>query len=225
MKQPNWAGWSWYPQHGTVNLVRAEWKVPKVDCSAPPRPKKAPDISRAAVWVGLWGPNDAGDNRWLPQIGTASICVAGFARYFAIYQMYNGGGGGMSGPNTLDLRGLQPNDTIQAQVSYAGKHQGRLQFNISIKDITRGSTAGGYIDTAPNVPLVDAAYQGGVIVEDNGDTGDLARFNTPITIWNTLVAGGSGGANTRWTMVVSGTQIAKTGDVSQGSFTVTWLNY
>lgn len=223
-QQPNWAGWSWYPQQGTVNLARAEWKVPKVDCSAPPPPKKAPDISRVAVWVGLWGPDSAGNNRWLPQIGTASVCTAGLASYHAIYQMYNGSGGGTT-PNTLNLKGLKPGDTIEAEVSYAGTHSGRLQFNISIDDITRGSTTGGYIDTATNVPLVDAAYQGGAIVEDNGDTGDLAKFETPITISNTEVAGGSGGANTRWTMVVAGTQIAKTGDVSEGSFTVTWLNY
>ena len=222
--QPNWAGWSWYPHQGTVSLISAEWKIPQVDCTAPPPPKKAPDISRTAVWVGLWGPNDAGNNRWLPQIGTASLCVAGIPRYFAIYQMYNGAGGGTT-PNTLNLKGLQYGDTIQAKVSYAGRHQGRLQFNIFIKDITRNSTAGGYIDTAPNVPLVDAAYQGGAIVEDNGDMGDLAKFDTPITIRNIQVTGDAGGARTRWAMVVSGNQIASTGDVRKGSFSVTWHNY
>ena len=221
--QPDWAGWSWYPRQGTVTVARAEWKVPKVNCSAPPRPKKAPDLSRVAVWVGLWGPDYAGNNRWLPQIGTASLCVAGIPRYFAIYQMYNGAGGGTS-PATLSLKGLKPNDTVQAQVSYVRKYQGRLQFKISIKDITRNSTAGKYLVTPPNVPLVDAAYQGGALVEDNGDKGDLARFDTPITIRNIQVAGGSGGS-TRWTMAVSGSQIAKTGNVSKGSFTVTWLNY
>jgi hypothetical protein len=152
-----------------------------------------------------------------------SLCVAGIPRYFAVYQMYNGSGGGTA-PTTLSLNGLQPGDTIQAAVRYTGLSQGRLQFNISIKDITRSSTASKYIDTAPNVPLVDAAYQGGAIVENNGD-GALAKFDTPITIRNISVAGSAGGGRTSWAMVVPGAQIAKTGNVSNGSFTVTWLNY
>jgi hypothetical protein len=137
--------------------------------------------------------------------------------------MFHGTGGGTT-VNTLPLNGFQHGDTVQATVAYAGQSQGRLRFAVLIKDITRGSTAGGFIYTAPNVPLIDAAYQGGAIVENNVE-GALAKFDTPITIRNIKVTGDTGGAHTSWTMVVSGAQIAKTGNVSQGSFTVTWLNY
>jgi hypothetical protein len=189
---PNWSGYSVYPKHGTLTGSTATWRVPPVHC-------ESSGTQRAAVWTGLWGTNDSirKNHAWLSQIGTDSQCKNGHATYFIVYQLYHSNAEWCAFlPNWIFVhvcKGIRPvavtspaihaNDEIQAYVSYGGKAKdGKLKFLLDLTDVTAGSYFDQTVKVKAGTELSDAAGQGGVIVEDNGDGGGLARFN-PLQLW------------------------------------------
>jgi hypothetical protein len=197
---PNWSGYSVYPRHGTLNGSSATWRVPQVQC-------ESSGTQRVAVWVGLWGTNRSIKNgrAWLSQIGTDSQCRNGHATYFIVYQLYHSNAEFCAFlPNwifvhvckgiravTVMSPTIHANDEIDSFVSYSGKtRSGKLKFLLDLTD----NTTGKYVDetvkvdagTAPS----DAEAQGGVIAEDNGDSGGLAKFE-PLKLWLTVYTSAS----------------------------------
>ena len=247
--QSIYAGYSASPSKGTVSYALANWKVPKVTCN--PQTKFL-NISQVAVWVGLWGPvqNGSSDNNWLPQAGTTSQCgkVGSFNHdvYHAVYEIYNAKHAKTGDVTLFDVK---PGDSMFAQVEYAGPgtgaYKGKLRFWYDVYDNTsRQGNADYFYTTVNNVKLVNAAFQGGVIVEKVGGSwplsGDLPKFS-PITFTNVGVGqdlrdGPRNGLWTvyRWDMKNGKKTYATTGNVApatfpvpegHGSFTVTWANY
>jgi hypothetical protein len=231
----NWAGYSAHPLHGDVSYVLARWRVPKVGCDAPHLPYKA----GMAVWVGLWGRTVNPKTTWLPQAGTYSQCAEAFGLaatvYEAVVQLFHAGAHGFT-----ILMNVQAGDSIYAQVEYSGDNGGRLQFWYDVTDTTNGGQKQGYLHTTKGVSVdpVNAAYQGGAIVERamKGDdilpvSGGLPKFD-PIII-SQLSVGQDPPTTTswsvsRWEMLSSfkhGHDLAATGPLKSGSFTVTWKTW
>jgi len=228
-----YAGYSLHPDQGTVSYATAQWKVPAVSCAS----SSFKERSQVAVWVGLWGgPNNAtgtyGSNIWLPQAGTVSQCARfgpiSHSVYQAVYQMYNS----RTATDFKPLFDVNANDTMFAQVEYVGTHQRELKFWYDVTDKNTGAQSQNYFCTSKDVAPSDAAYQGGVIVDQvmkdpkAGISGYLPKFS-PINISHIGVGQDSATTNEwtgyRWDMK----GYAKTGPLTSspnqgGSFSVTW---
>ncbi len=69
-----------------------------------------------------------------------------------------------------------------------------------ITDLTKNTSALGFIRTNKPVSIADIASQGGAVVEENATLG-LASFSRPINLSKVHVQGGSGGYNFyKWPM-------------------------
>lgn len=247
----NYAGWSVHPSTGLVHTAQAEWKVPAVTCGAIGSPSWY--LSRAAVWAGMWGPiSGLSTTDWLPQAGTVSLCHDGISSYVAFYELFHKGA---KGPITLSLP-VNAGDTIKAVVAYKGKNsKNQLLFHYLLTNVTQNNatTAGNMPPTSAGVPLADAAFQGGMIVENQPATkvcvrtdpitgqclqyvngGGLSRFmpisaTEPFTTVNGNKLSVYSGYDTlfRWDMVsaTTGGALAATGPITPQGFTVTWNGY
>lgn len=251
--QSVYAGYSASPAQGTTTYALANWNVPSI-----PFLGCHDHNAGVAVWVGLWGPIQGSnpDNSWLPQAGTTSECGnsgtgLNFPVYQAVYELYNAK---HEATGYIPLFSVYPGDSMFAQVEYAGPgtgaYKGKLKFWFTISDNTPHkrhhgvSGYAGYFYTPINkVNVIDAAFQGGAIVErmaGKGLSGELPRFS-PITFTNVGVGqdlrdGPRNGLWTvyRWDMKNGKKTYATTGNVNpatfpvpegHGSFTVTWANY
>jgi hypothetical protein len=227
---PDWAGWSSARQYETKTFVQGTWIVPQLDCLG-----STVRVSRAAMWVGLWGP--LSEEGWLPQIGTQSQCGTGFANHFAVFQMFHAGGG--TPPEMIPEISVKPGDRVTAEVVYTGRKRGRLRFVLNLESAAseqRGDErlARRVVVTNPGVRKENAIANGGCILEKN-PTGfasrGLARFPKslrveqcerdfqPVTM-----------ADTRYNMVVTvrgkERQLAETGDIGQnGAFKISWKRW
>jgi hypothetical protein len=241
-----WAGWSTNVRdkaHAPKTEVLGAWRVPQLKCTDGHRRK----ISRAAMWVGLWGRNEVhGDDPWLPQIGTQSVCAGRhFSDQYVVYQMYRRGGGGTN-PEKLGEPTVKPGDLVSAWVQFAGKDSdGRLRFQLSIENAAsqqRGHQLRGEatVWTAPDVQESDAAKNGGCILERNRLRADdwarlgdgLAKFDNPLIVsvcrrdLQPLT-----NSDTRYNMVVedhrSRHDLARTGVIlgSRGEFNIWWVDW
>lgn len=225
---PGWAGWSAHPGRGTVTFVEARWRVPKVACDAP----RLPFAAGAAVWAGLWGHGTDPQETWLPRAGTYSQCAKSNGRtvrhYEAVVEMFHAG----SSAFTV-LYGVHAGDIVFAIVEYTGTSQGRLSFWYEVEDENTIEKRQGFIYTSRNVPVADAAYQGGAMVERSGPGKDdpgsgLPKFRR---IHLRLSVGQDPGlarswAVQRWDLVsASGHHLATTGPFRNGRFTVSWDRY
>jgi hypothetical protein len=210
-----WAAYSASPVNGYVTDVFATWTVPAVNC---PSLLSQP---RTSVWAGIWGSfsSMANNTGWLPQIGTTADCnfvpgpgnfpvTAPGAHYRVVWEMQsqvtNGGNRvqyGMDCPgNKLyrlcgNLTAVSAHDKIQAAVRFTGPYTSKATqrtFVIVISDLTKKTSALGFIKTNKPVMMSDIAGQGGAVVEENGTQG-LASFSTPVNLSKVHVQGGSGG--------------------------------
>ena len=242
-----YAGWSVDPQEGFAGLVSAYWTVPAVSCGDAIPATRPFNQSRAAVWVGTWGPPKDG-NAWLPQVGTASICAAGGARirYVAVVQMFHARG---QPPTTLSIK-VAPGDRVYAKIEYVTYDSaGRQQYRYQFKNLSRGGSASGSLQTGPGVMYPNANWEGGVIVELESDAGSLlnpprigglAKFSTiritgaevdgtPLDKFPGACSQSSGPCDLYYWDLRSGDLSKRLATVSlrggDGSFTVTWDAY
>jgi hypothetical protein len=248
-----YAGWSVHPSNSPAHTVSSQWVVPAVKCDAPTgsRPWKR---SRVAPWVGLWGRGIDPATTWLPQIGTVSQCQNGMTYYKAFAQFFHiskSGGYITPGPSLLPFD-VEPGDTVTAVVLYQGRQpDNKLKFYTAISDpsaTARGQT--GYWEkewlTDPSVQEVNAAWQGGCIVESQPDGevenffkkkepfGGLAKFTTPLQLSCTVNSKGldtySGFSSVfRWDMLPNGRKGGKLAETGlpdpEGKFSVTWKEW
>jgi Big-like domain-containing protein len=246
-----YAGWSVHPSGGLVHSVQAQWTVPSVTCGTPAtRPWYT---SRAAVWAGMWGPaSGISTTDWLPQAGTISECFFGVPIYVAFYELEAAENGNK--PVVLPML-IRAGDTIQATVTYTKTNSAnQLIFSYSITDISlRNDTDAGQMPpTSKGVQLSAAAYQGGVIVENEPTgtitdcvtrsiclsvpVGGLSKFASPISVNEPFTTVNGAGLQTysgfdtlyRWDLISSSNsteKLADTGPVTSNGFSVTWENY
>ena len=118
----NWAGYAVEttfadPQDQAIDAVEAVWTVPAVDCSM------AQTDYAAAFWIGI----DGVSSRSVEQIGTDSDCVAGFASYFAWYEMFP------KNAVLLDIT-INPHDEVHTRIEYTGNNT----FQFSIRNVANG---------------------------------------------------------------------------------------
>ena len=232
----NYSGYSMSPANGAhVYQVDATWRVPEVTCPSPVQ------VTRAAVWVGMWGTMAAFKSNtevWLPQIGTSSRCNAGEAHYEAVWALQGAEelwrkflpGLFPGGPSVIAGFDIRPGDVVHASVTYAGHDSaGDAKFNISITDDRTGRTSAGPIVTPKPATLDQVAGQGGAIVEPEKD--GLAEFHPPIGITGFYMTAGADGRYTgiwhvyeyRLTQPPSAHLLASNSALSSEGFTVTWL--
>ena len=246
-----WAAYSAYPASGYVTAVFATWTVPAVSCPS------LPSLPRTSVWAGIWGSaiSMSGGTGWLPQIGTTVDCnfipspggisfIPG-AHYSLVWEMESQVGAGHRIQYGLDcpgnslyrlcgnLRSVSANDTIEASVRFKGPFtSGAKQrtFVISIADLTKNTSATGFIKTNKPVLIKDIASQAGAVVEENGNQG-LAPFSKPISLSKVHVQGGSQGYQFyKWPMVPYAVcygipklrQTSHSSTQAQYSYTVSW---
>lgn len=115
---------------------------------------------------------------------------------------------------------VRAGDKVSAYITYngtitSGSHKGDLDFDLTLINDTQapGTDAeASFPDVITTMPvnLAHIVGQGGLIVENNPDTGGLAKFSSAISLrftgWN---ATGSGAYNvSQWQMWVSGKQLA-----------------
>jgi Peptidase A4 family len=223
-RQPVWAGYTAYPQNGTVDYVQAEWVVPAVNCGA------SPQDSRASVWIGMTGSTASIHDKtaWLPQIGTVSQCEGEFPvtapTYMFTWEMYTTPNQasvheeyGYTHTNHFHVYGDLPEhyvlpfgtvayvsalDHIHASVALLrSTASGQRTFEIKLTDLTTGKYAEGVITTSIPVKLGNIVRQGGAIVENGESAGDgLANFGAE-AVTDVVVHGGSGGYSfIKWEM-------------------------
>jgi hypothetical protein len=260
--QDGWAGYSAYPVKGFIVDEEADWGIPQVSC---PISLEKP---RAAVWVGMWGSINSlkDETGWLPQIGTVSGCNGPVPYYRLAWEMYSQvkGGGNVAqsgldcpGDKTYSLCGnltsISPGDVVNAAVDFEGPYTAKpaiRKFEIRMTDLTTGDYAVGQIATNKRITIGQAAYQAGVIVEDNPPScalhdlitgtcllhakNGLAHFAAPITIGTAQTLLGGAPASTtlryiKWVMKLqsNGHQLAQDGQLAivddTMNYTVTWL--
>jgi hypothetical protein len=228
--QDIWAGWGAQPRHGVVTKVVGSWRVPAVKCSSGGRLRPPPGrASRAAPWVGIWGPG-SGTDRWLAQAGTESRCENGELKWYKAWtELY---------PYEQEYAfDVQPGDRISAYVMYLGRQpDGRLKFVTDVYDEDKPQRETKEQYTTPNAQEVRAAKIGGCIVERQAG-GGLAKFTTPIRFEALNIAGAPAKGcqveaslpvwNWRYVMTRNGnrngTLLAKTGLPNANSeFSVSW---
>jgi Peptidase A4 family len=224
----NYAGYSAGPLTGTVLYVQANWIVPKVECGDAPGKNYT---GRAAVWVGMWGPQAPPaipDGLW--QAGTNSQCTKSGTKqatqYYAWYELVP------HNPQTLKGITVHAGDKIFAQVYYAGEDHGQLKLWYNVTDQTSGVRKDGFID-AKGVSLSDISAAGGPEVEGMPGNGNLAKF-APITFSN-IAIGASFSSQAKLTQYQLGQQtcvivcvddvLAAPGPLRNSSSTVTWRKY
>jgi hypothetical protein len=248
-----WAAYSAYPANGYVTDVFASWTVPAVSCP------DLPSVPRTSVWAGIWGSlsSMANNTGWLPQIGTTADCnlilgpgglpvIAPGTHYRLVWEMQSlvsGGGNrvqyGLDCPGDSlyrlcgNLTSVSANDKIQAAVRFTGPFTSKATqrtFEIVISDLTKKTSALGFIKTNKPVLISDIAGQGGAVVEENGTNG-LASFSTPVQVSKIHVRGGSGGyLFYKWPMasynvgygVPQLQQSSYSGREARYSYSVTW---
>jgi Peptidase A4 family len=197
----NWTGYSaWAGGDGEFTTVSADWIVPQVTC--PSGPVGDFELSRAAVWAGLWGTKQSIQNgtAWLPQIGTTSECnseyiwpdttrpipTPGFTHYQAVWEMatsltYKGKQQGNSAQPIWGFS-VNPGDAMLSEVDYLGDNgANEPQFELHLTDLTTGQKV--EVHTGTTLPVTDLStilHQGGAVVE--GDSAGLAQFKTPIDL-------------------------------------------
>jgi hypothetical protein len=238
---PEWAGWSAHNTQPKANTyAQGAWIIPHLDCSEGPKKK----ITRAAIWVGLWGDNSNQEKNWLPQIGTQSQCFHGQVRHFGVYQVMHSdpigrwlppdpGGyiGGGTPPKEILSISLEEGDRVTAKVVSLGKSRhGRLRFELILEKGGSGSQdTFEYVWYSPGHVLErDVAARGGCILENNGNPGGLAKFSKSVKIEQcrrddkavTM-------ADRRYNMVLdNGKPLAETGDIAaDGSFEISWKSW
>src|SRR5262249_28579119 len=158
---------------------------------------------------------------------TYSQCAKSHGRtvrtYEAVVEMFHAGSRGFTA-----LYRVHPGDTVFAIVEYTGISQGRLSFWYEVGDESPRTIEKrqGHIYTSGDIPVADAAYQGGAMVERSGP--GLPKFRR---IHLRLSVGQDPGqarswAVQRWDLVsASGHPLATTGPFRNGRFTVSWDSY
>jgi hypothetical protein len=229
----DWAGWSARDRNPPPKTYAlGSWIVPHLDCFG-----STVRISRAAMWVGLWGP--LSEDGWLPQIGTQSQCAAGFENHFAVFQLFHDGGG--TPPTKIDEISVKPGDRVTAEVVFTGETaDGRLRFVLNLE--SADSEQRGDRRLVKRVVLTDAdvlqenaTLNGGCILENNPtgfSTRGLAKFPQPLKVEQCeRDSQAVSMSDTRYDMVVKSggkvrRQLATTGDIGpRGDFKITWLHW
>ena len=227
----NYAGWSVTGLTGTHRYVAADWTVPSVQCLGQwLHPSLLPSNAWAAPWVGLAGGPDL-SQAWLSQVGTYSQCTDGVNPTFnnyAFVELYSQLPGGEPPKKLFEVH---PGDKMFGQVQDDGEVNGQLRLFSSIKDLTTGQSAAGYIFPT-NGTLANAEYQAIVTVENYNGQG-LAEFDSPIQFTGVQFSPGTG--LTQFTMVGSSPTfplMAVAGPLSpspapnvSSAFTVTWKRW
>lgn len=116
--QGNWTGWQ---LNGAHTGLRAQWKVPKADCSAA---TGNPD-GLTDEWIGFGSGDSSKDP--LNQLGTSVECTDGKASYYAWWEQFP------ANYNTFK-DAIRPGDVIQASITVV---KGSQNYKMFIKDVTR----------------------------------------------------------------------------------------
>ena len=126
----NWSGYAIAPS-SPVNDIQGNWTVPAVNSSVTPG-------GYSVSWIGI----DGLFNGTVEQIGTYSLGTAaasslGTPQYFTWFEMYP--------EPAYEIAGVNPGDSIHAEVEYVGVLSGSSNFYLNITDLTTGDEAYGDI--------------------------------------------------------------------------------